>query len=423
MKVQNLTFPHVGDIPWVYKHPSSHLIQWKSRAFYFINYLENKATQVKKEVGEANLLESTKKRLLNLERAYKNNAQSLRRWMSPLLQIGEDIFQIRNCLEEKLSIHLTIDAYLENLFRDWAWETKENKANFEIVSSLLPPNFSKALILGCGSGRLVSDLAETFSHSQFIAIDRNPLMLLTAKNICNGQSIDLYEIPKNPIFCENYSVLQQLQHPNSKPPQNIYWLFADALNPPVKRNSMDVVITPWFIDVVPENFIYLSQRINCYLKKGGVWVNWGPLGYDCKQELMSYSCEEICEILKNQGFKMQKKRVEIQTYLDSPHGGHGRREKIFSFSVEKAFDVKEPKAFQKYPQWLLDTSLPVPQLPSMIDLQMKNKVHFEILSAINSQNSIDDISKLMEQRYQMAPNLAYESLIYFLSNFMENRVS
>ena len=412
-----LHFPNIGGIPWVYKHPKSHLIQWRARAFHLVNYLENKAIKTKEELKTPGLLESTKKRLSRLTTAYNENSKSLKQWLSPLLQMGEDPFQIRDCIQEKLSTQLTLDAYIDNLFRDWAWETEENKANMEIVRELLPSGFSKVLVIGCGSGRLVNDLAHVFCQAQFIAMDINPLLLLTAKALHGGQHLDLHEIPKNPIFSDHYSTKHRLQNTTSL--SNIHWLFADGLNPPIKRKDMDVILTPWFIDVIPQDFVALSQRVNCHLKLGGTWANSGPLGYGHHQEFMSYSLEEICEILGNQGFKIKKQNTKTQAYLYSPHGGHGRRELVFNFSAEKISEVEEPKEFQRYPRWLLDTSLPVPQMPIMLDIQMKNKVYFEILSAIDSQRSIDEIVALMGQRYQMETDIAYESLMYFLAEFIE----
>ena len=415
-----LSFPNIGDIPWVYKHPQSHLIQWRARAFSLINYLESEAIKTQETLKAPGLLGSTRERLSQIATAYHENSTNLKTWLSPLLQTGEDPFQIRNCIQEKLPLRLTLDAYIDNLFRDWAWETEENQNNFKTVKELLPSNFSTALVLGCGGGRLVNDLAQSLPETQFMAMDINPFLLLTAKSLHSGQCLDLHEIPRNPVFRKLYSTKHRLRSTTS--PQNIHWTFADGLNPPVKKKNMDVILTPWFIDIIPENFLTFSQRINCHLKWGGTWVNSGPLGYDHLQGFTSYSLEEVCEILENQGFEIKKQSTEVQTYLDSPHGGSGRRERVFSFSAKKVSEAKEPKEFQKYPPWLLNTSLPIPYMPMMIDIQMRNKVYFEILSAIDSQRSIDEIVVIMKESYQMKTELAYEALMYFLAELVENNI-
>ncbi|MCB0357291.1 MAG: hypothetical protein KDD40_09805, partial [Bdellovibrionales bacterium] len=74
---------------------------------------------------------------------------------------------------------------------------------------------------------------------------------------------------------------------------------------PFKPKSLNTIITPWFIDIVAQDFSSLAKKINHCLDQNGLWINIGPLGYD-NFKAQSYSKEELEEHLKLAGFKINK---------------------------------------------------------------------------------------------------------------------
>jgi Methyltransferase domain len=54
-------------------------------------------------------------------------------------------------------------------------------------------------------------------------------------------------------------------------------VLADGLDPPFADASFDTVLTPWFIDQVPDDVRLLTGAIHRVLKPSGCWVNHGPL--------------------------------------------------------------------------------------------------------------------------------------------------
>jgi ubiquinone/menaquinone biosynthesis C-methylase UbiE len=277
------------------------------------------------------------------------------------------------------------------------------------------------LIIGTGASRLAFDVHQRLNPSETIAVDINPVLLGVAQKIKTGESVDLYEVPLNPGHMENVAVLRKLSSDFVKQNkfQNLHFLFADGLAVPLKPKSIDALLTPWFIDIVPEDFALLARRMNRFLKSGGTWVNFGPLGFSNPQRPTAYTFEEIKELLEDAGFALEQQVVREVPYLQSPLDIQKRTEKTHSFCVKKIKDVKEPPAHQSLPQWLLKTDLPIPLVPRLVQQGQQSRLHAEILNALDGKRTLGDLQQLAAQHYQITPEQALNLLIQILTPYME----
>jgi hypothetical protein len=258
--------------------------------------------------------------------------------------------------------------------------------------------------------------------SQTVAVDINPVLLGVAQKIKNGESIELYEVPLNPGHMENVAMLRNLSSNfgNQSQFQNLHLLFADGLALPLKPKSMDTLLTPWFIDIVPEDFSILARRMNRYLKTGGTWVNFGPLGFSNPQRPTAYTFEEVKELLESAGFHLEQQVVREIPYLQSPLDIQKRTEKTFSFAAKKTKDCKEPPAHQSLPPWLLKGDLPIPLVPRLVQQGQQSRLHAEILGALDGKRTLGDLQQLAAQHYQITPEQALNLLIQILTPYLED---
>jgi hypothetical protein len=65
-----------------------------------------------------------------------------------------------------------------------------------------------------------------------------------------------------------------------------------------------MALTPWLIDIVPQNLAESVRCVNRLLKKGGVWLNTGSLAFFHRNEAWCYGEEEALELIAAGGFEV-----------------------------------------------------------------------------------------------------------------------
>ena len=89
------------------------------------------------------------------------------------------------------------------------------------------------------------------------------------------------------------------------------------LAPRVGPILLDVVVTPWFVDIVHQDLKVTANHINQLLKPGGLWINYGSLAFFHADETKCYAREEVPEVIKLEGFGDVTTRADQHSYLDS----------------------------------------------------------------------------------------------------------
>lgn len=410
------SFPHLDNTPWLFLHGTSVRDQWRSKCRALITLLNQRSDNLQGQLRQQGLLSNTKTRLEKLSSACLHNAKEFAQLLSELF--GDELEQWQDLpsatLRNKVPTQQGPRTYLDLLFRDWAWGNDENKIALETVQSLIPKDqtWQHLFVLGSGAGRLSSDLSQNFPGCQIVGVDINPLLVMTAKRMIQGGQLELYDFPLSPDSLNHSAIKRTLSGPNQAP-DNLQFLYADALDLPVKKHSLQAVLTPWLIDVIPQDLAEFSRRVNTALKAGGDWINFGPLGFSQGSESQHYTPEEVQELLEESSFDLVTWKEESIPYLQAPGSGHWRQEKVWGFHARKVKNCKEPKRYHYLPDWLENHEQAIPQEEFLAAISAQSRFQFEVLTAVDGQRSLDQIATMMTTHYGMDLEMAKDALLSF----------
>lgn len=408
-----LKYPILNGIPWVFAAPDAMMLDWQQRAQYQLQSMvaEIKACESQSMQAKSTL---TRKRLEKIAQGLHHNLSILSELLKPLFVQGKGTKAVSDAVKSQLPLTQKLMGYYTNLHRDWCWGDEENLSTLQFVDQLnRGPKWGRVLVLGAGSGRYAYDLALSGQAESVVALDFNPLLLLFGHQVASGKSIKFNELPIAPKSIEQVVVTGECRAPQVAP-QSLIWLFADGMNPPFKPESFDTVVTPWFIDVIPQDLAPLSARINRVLKPGGSWVNFGPFGFLSAPWPRQYSAEEISEIVTSQGFQVQTSAQERQSYLQSPHSGQSRFENILGFHAVKQQAVVGPAPYRHYPEWLMNLDLPIPSGERFSKYLYATQLQSEVLAQIDDKKSINSMAHSFAQKYQLDDHQAQAALLTLL---------
>ncbi|MGI9258405.1 MAG: PqqD family peptide modification chaperone, partial [Gammaproteobacteria bacterium] len=279
----------------------------------------------------------------------------------------------------------------------------------------------KILTLGAGSCRLPYDLHRRHNPELSVAVDINPLLLLLASRVIHGETVPMYEFPVAPIDHKSFAVRRTCSAPLpiGKSRGSFHLLFADALNPPFRNGVFDTVVTPWVIDIIPQDLREFIPTLNRVLKKGGIWVNTGSLAFFHKDPSWCYSEEEVLELIKAAGFEILSSERRKLRYLQSPHSAHRRVENVLTFSARKTKTIGPRHHYEHLPQWILDTDEPIPEHFEFSVASSNHLLSAQVLAAINGKRTIDEIGKLLSKQYGLESNEAENAVRRILVELYE----
>lgn len=411
------SYPAVDGIPWLLPDPRASLGEWQVRLKHLMQRLEGEAELLKLELKDPGLGELTTKRLRKLLQAKVEHRKTLAEILEPLVLSAAGSEELSQAMNARLPASQKITSYSNNVFRDWAWETNENRLALDAVLAVLPREEwtgKRVLILGAGYGRLAYDLHHSTQPVLTVATDINPLMLLVAKRMFNGKSLKLHEFPLAPRDLDSHAVLRKCAAEAAASP-GLELAFADALSTPFKAEAFDVVLTPWLIDILPPSLPQLAEALWRILKPGGRFVNFGPLGFNHARAADNLSLEEVLETVANAGFQLGEPRRESVPYLQSPASAHGRVELVTTFVATKTGEpTAKAKPFQALPTWIARRDVPVPRLKSFDAFVVINTILVETMNMIDGQRTLAEVAELFAARHKMPVPEAEASVKGFL---------
>ena len=275
-------------IPWLYEHTEFQLLDWHARfkGFLYLNDVEQH--RLKDSLNDKRLSKLGQKRIRKLLSAKSQQREQVLSLLEPynFQKLNDLPNNIVGNLHSKTPKIQGLTSYYDNIFRDWAWSNDENDQMLGSLECVIDTQNSlgNILTIGSGAGRLSYDLHQKYSASFSLLLDINPLLMSAACNAIQGVKFELNEFPIAPL---NKNSFFSTQHCSSPQPitENFEYLLADGMNPPVKDSVFDTVLTPWLIDIIPQNFRDYVPRINRCLKNGGVWLNTGSLAFFHKKHL------------------------------------------------------------------------------------------------------------------------------------------
>jgi SAM-dependent methyltransferase len=170
-----------------------------------------------------------------------------------------------------------------------------------------------ALVLGCGAGGLVHDLALEYGFT--CGVDASVPALLLAKELCEGRSFECH--------LEKAGWKRVTLHGHAAPRDRTQWVAANALRLPFLAGSVDVVVTQYLLDLVPEPRSFIAE-VNRVLREGGVWITFGSAPRSLR------TGEDFATCARAMGFDVLVAEPRTWAHLDtqaldpwSHHGVHG----------------------------------------------------------------------------------------------------
>ena len=395
-----------ASIPWVYRDPESTLLEWKTRFNGFLHSNWAEQSRLRKALKSKSLSKLARSRLELLLEARMTQRIQVSELLSPLdlecvnFDRGHDPASL---LRSRLPGSQGVSSYYNNVFRDWSWNNGENEQQLEAVQQILAEagidELSDVLTIGAGACRLAYDLHAALQPQFSAALDVNPLLLFLASRVIGGETLSMVEFPTAPLNDTSFAVQQECRAPNPLSDGDFAYLFADGLNPPLTDACFDAVVTPWLIDIIPQNLKDFALTVNRVLDTGGIWINTGSLAFFHKDPTWCYSEAEVLALAEHCGFEILATERRQLPYLQSPHSAYWRTENVLTFCARKIEVVEETRHFRYLPEWMVDSGCAVPSRPEFSVCSSDHLLRAQILAAIDGQRSIDDIATSLAREY------------------------
>ena len=324
---------------------------------------------------------------------------------------------VKNVAYDQYSMNSFL-IYYHLMLRDWGWDSSaawqredrkfdENRVALENVLQVLNPILSvserpsRVLFIGAGAGRLSWDVHCVLKPEMTVALDFNPLLVsVGARLIRNGETLYAYE--RNQEHGGDGSAFFQwpLTCSEGEPHLRDTWfpMLADAWTMPFAAQSFDLIVTPWFIDVMHRDCKDLIAVVEKLLIPGGHWLNYGPFLYGNDfSERCKYTSTELKDFLQLAQFSIVNEQFFQVPYNFSPLTNSGRVERVWGALAKSSLSrshLDDAGAYDRVidqhvlPAWMVLPHLPIPRLtkPGLFPAELINVTQF-----INGKNSINDI--------------------------------
>jgi hypothetical protein len=412
-------FPLLAGVPWLFAEPFQRLADWRQRLALLLRESEAQSAALRSE-ADAQPAGTTRRRLARSSDAMRAHLDCLARLLQPLMRLQDaPRRETLLALRTRLPMAQDLMSYYVNLHRDWAWGEAENAAALEICAAMLDGAArGRWLVAGSGGGRLAWDLHQSLAPQVTLAIDLNPLLQIVASKIARGENVELWEFPIAPRDLDDYAIARTLRAPAATRP-GLHFVLADALRPPLAAGICDAVVTPWFIDIVPQPLGVVAARINRLLAPGGAWVNFGSLSFSQGSPAQWLSKQEVLECIATAGFEVTASREDELPYMRSPASRHSRIERTFAFRAVKRSEAADPGEAWNLPDWLADPTLPVPRLGHFETQGLVTRIYAFVLALVDGRRSTREIAAYLVQQKLMEPADAEPAVRSFLTQLYE----
>lgn len=405
----------------MFAEPAAAWHEWRARWEYLLRSLQASRERSVEALNaeDAALLETTRRRLEQRIAAEAAHIETLTALLAPFeAEIPDADIATYLALRTRLPPDQGLLTYYSNVHRDWAWGDAENTASAELLFSVIGDHSPhRMLVLGSGAGRLTYDLHQHYKPDLSIGLDFNPLLGVIADRLTKGEAVRLREFPIAPRNIDDFGIENELRCASAEP--GLHWIIGDTHRPPFPPKSFDTVVTPWLIDIIPEQLETFMIRINNLLTDGGVWVNFGSLSFMNVHPARQYSLEECQELMTQHGFDTARVDTRELSYLSSPVSRHGRSEEVLAWAATKIAHEKKVPKYEALPDWLVRGNEPVPLTQGVQTQATSSQVHGFLLSLIDGRRTLKDIAKIAVERRLLEPQDAEATIRNFLIKMAE----
>ncbi len=385
------TYPSVGGIPVLMADADARLTRWSAQLAAFDAQMRDTVSNLATDLVDQAKTSRARQRLKSVVEGLQEHRQSI-------IHLFEEA-GIRAAGTDPAEDGTALTAYYSLAHRDWAWPPEHDEVGpaLETLAAVLPAGFAlgRTLVLGAGTGRLAWALANRVAGANsVVALDVNPLPLLITRRLMLGDTLELHEFPAHPLRSDRACIKHSVRAPDSAPP-SLQLLFADGLAPPVARQSIDTVITPWFVDQVPHDLAAFIPKLTEVLRPGGTWINQGPFVYDPirTRPAHRYCGDEFVQLVSAAGFRITKCTYDAVPHMASPHSTQGRTERVLTMHAVLEGEARSVE--QAKPPWLSDEGrhLPIPSFESRARNQHPTINRVAML--LNDRRSVVDLTRAL----------------------------
>jgi carnosine N-methyltransferase len=180
-----------------------------------------------------------------------------------------------------------------------------------------------ALVLGSGLGRIALSLCNNFEN--VLATDLSFSMIYFFKEILAGREVDFHEVNYNNIL-RDQDVATPLRASLASVPRfslpaatnrggALHSFISDVQKLPLAHQSIDAVFSVYFTDVMA--FRLMFKDIDRCLKAGGIFIHFGPLGYNFSDTGEMLAANEIKDFMQERGYIVLKDELVEASHLAS----------------------------------------------------------------------------------------------------------
>lgn len=203
------------------------------------------------------------------------------------------------------------DSLFPYLLRDWTGTEELRNASATIgdaIARAFPDPSQKAIAFaGCGAAGMLSEIPLGFER--IIGFDLTFPVLAAARGLLDGKTL---QVPMPRAVNDTGSLVLRGRQAGTHA-RHIRLAAMDALETAFANDSIDCVVTSFFLDLLPEP-AKLASEIHRVLAPGGIWINYGPSGP--LQALWRFDESEGSAFFDAAGFSVLETKAVRGTYLD-----------------------------------------------------------------------------------------------------------
>lgn len=416
-----------GGLPWLFRDRVGSRGQWAAKLQQFRQETLAELATFREALERDDLLDSTRERLIRQKDGLEGQAEQIFALLEPLALRESEVGS--GLPRDRIPSAQHVTSYLDTAYRDWCWGEEEVRETMALLSPMLGEIEGDVLVCGGGAGRLAFEVAHANAKARVVQLDVNPLLSSIALRVTSGAECVLNELPRLPLGVEDACVAQPLAIPgegdeaeqasNPVGRGRLAYILGDAFAPPFADECFDLLITPWFVDIVPEPFPMLARRLARQLRPGGRWINFGPTSFEAQAVADRLTPEEMVEQLESRGFEVLAAGTETLSYLHSPHAMPRRGEEVFAFHAIRPAALEPVEDMLVHPEWMLDARLPIPLDPIFETLRAERTFDVEILKCIDGRAGIEDLVVILSSRYGLAPDRCRATIERFFVRLVE----
>lgn len=405
---EDMQIKQVLDLPYAASNPAPYCTELLHDAVELIRQIHLYSLDLEQQLNSPKLTRLAREKLKNVSRDYKKHLSIMTQHLAPLGLANVSVTE-HKIYSSRRKVGQRLIEYYGNIARDWAWGEQENLAGLKLLQQMAEKSkidlssVKKILVIGAGACRLPYEVHRWLKPELTVCVDYNPFLLMVAKKlISNGETLNHMDFPNVPLDIESFTVPYEIRAPE-KLSSEFSFLVHDLTEWGFREESVDLVLTPWIIDVLPILPPRLFAQINSVLKPGGTWMNYGPLNFSRQRLIDNWTLQEIMTQVQKVGFSADHHEYSQVPHLQNPHSAHGRLDYVLTFCAQKIEDCEVPadSLSDGLPEWIQNPHLPIEAPLALQELQASLRFSYELSTKLESGLTLAELATFLSAQQKI----------------------